>query len=95
MINLCNNDNKCFLWCHVRHLNPTSDHSNRIKKEDKKIADILNYSGINFPVSTKHYGIIEDQNDICINVFSYEVKIVCPIYISEKTFNDYEYFDGS
>ena len=31
---------------------------------------------------------IEDQNNICINVFSYEDKIVCPIYISEKHFHD-------
>ena len=22
LINIKNNDNKCFLWCHIRHLNP-------------------------------------------------------------------------
>ena len=86
LINIRNNDNECFLWCHVRHLNPANDHSTRIKKEDNKIADTLNYANINFPVrfpinfSATDYGKIEDQKDICINVFSYEDKIVCPIY---------------
>ena len=88
LINLHNKDNRCFLWCHVRHLNLVNEHSTRINKKDKKIADTLNYSGISFPVSTKDYGLIQDQNDICINVFSYEDKIVCPIYISEKDFNN-------
>ena len=88
LINICNNDNKCFLWCHIRHLNPISDHSTRIKKEDKRIADTLNYANINFPVSAKDYGKIEDQNDICIKVFSYEDKVVCPIYISKKVFDN-------
>ena len=88
LISIRNNDNKCFLWCHVRHLNPVNDHSTRIKKEDKKIADTLNYANINFPVSARDYGKIEDQNEIWINVFSYEDKVVCPIYISKKSFDD-------
>ena len=89
LINIRNNDNNCFLWRHVRHLNPVNDHSTRIKKEDKRIADALNYANINFPVSAKGYDKIEGQNDICINVFSYEDKVVCPIYISKKSFDDF------
>ena len=88
LINIRNNDNKCFLWCHVRHLNPVNDHLTRIKKKDKRIADTLNYAKFNFPVSARDYDKIEDQNDICINVFSYEDKVVCPIYISKKIFDD-------
>ena len=30
-----NNDNKCFLWCHIRHLNLVKTHPERIAKEDK------------------------------------------------------------
>ena len=26
LINIENNDNKCFLWCHIRHLNPLKIH---------------------------------------------------------------------
>ena len=51
LINIQNDDNKCFLWCHVRHLNPVSNHSTRISEKDKKIADTLDYSDIAFPVS--------------------------------------------
>ena len=32
LINMKNNDQKCFLWCHVRHVNPTQKHPGRIKK---------------------------------------------------------------
>ena len=35
-INIKNNDNKCFLWCHIRHLNPLKIHPEKITKEDKK-----------------------------------------------------------
>ena len=26
LINVTNNDNRCFLWCHIRHLNPLKIH---------------------------------------------------------------------
>ena len=33
LINIKNNNQKCFLWCHVRHLNPVKIHPERITKE--------------------------------------------------------------
>ena len=36
LINIKNNDNKCLLWCHIRHLNPLKIHPERITKEHKK-----------------------------------------------------------
>ena len=36
LINIKNNDNKCFIWSHIRHLNPLKIHPERIKKVDKK-----------------------------------------------------------
>ena len=50
LINIKNNDQKCFLWCHVRHINPTQDHPGRIKKTDRRIASNLNHDRIEFPV---------------------------------------------
>lgn len=44
----------------------------------------LNYQGVEFPVATKHYGKIEEQNNININVFGYEDKQIYPIYISKQ-----------
>ena len=51
LINIKNKDNECFRWCHIRHLNPQEKNPQRIKKEDKKIINELNYDGINFPLS--------------------------------------------
>ena len=50
LINLRNTDNKCFMWCHVRHLNPVSDNASRIKRVDRKIGSALDYGGVEFPV---------------------------------------------
>ena len=88
LINLRNTDNKCFMWCHVRHLNPVSDNTSRIKKVDKKIASALDYDGVEFPVKVKDVSFVEDENEICINVSFYEDKIVCPVYVSKKKYGD-------
>ena len=39
-----------FLWCHVRHINPSKEHPERILKTEKKITEKLDYDGIEFPV---------------------------------------------
>ena len=38
LIIIKNKDQKCFLWCHIRHINPSKDHPGKIKKVHKKIA---------------------------------------------------------
>ena len=48
LINIKNKDQKGFFWCHVRHINPSKEHPERILKNDKKIAEKLNYDGIEF-----------------------------------------------
>ena len=86
LINIKNNDQKCFLWCHVRHVNPLKGHPERITNIDKEIASNLNYDEIKFPVEEKDFKKIEVQNNICINVFGYENDLVFPVYISDQTF---------
>ena len=88
LISIKNNDNKCFMWCHVRHLNLDGVKLCRIKKKDKEISKGLNYSSVDFPVSKKDYGKIEVLNNICVNVFCYENKMVYPVYLSNRCFND-------
>ena len=88
LINIKNNDQKCFLWCHVRHINPTQEHPGRIKKTDRRISSNLNYKRIAFPVQEKDFSKIEVQNNICINVFGYENELVYPIFISKQKFED-------
>ena len=53
LIHIKNKDKKYFLWCHVRHINPSNEHPERIKKTDKKIAEKLNYDGIEFQFKKK------------------------------------------
>ena len=86
LINIKNNDQKCFLWCHARHVNLVKIHPARITREDKKLINNLNYDGIEFPVQEKDFSKIEVQNNICVNVFGYENKLVFPVYISDQTF---------
>ena len=88
MINIQNGDNKCFFWCHIRHLNLIDKNPQRVTKKDKELVNKLNYEDINFPVSKKDYCKIEVNNKICINVFCYENKTVYLVYLSNQKFSD-------
>ena len=87
LINLKNDDDDCFRWCHIRYLNPQTKDPQRIKKSDKQYVSNLNYDGIEFPVATKHYNKIEKQNEININVFGYEDKQKYPIFVSKEKYD--------
>ena len=56
-----------------------------LKKLTKKIAEKLDYDGIEFPVQENDFC---GENNICINVFGYEDKLVFPIYVSDQIFED-------
>ena len=89
LINMKNEDNECFRWCHIRHLNPQDKDPQRIKKTDKQYVGKLDYSNIEFPVGVKHYNKIEKQNSINISVFGYEDKQPYPIYVSKEKYEDH------
>ena len=57
LINMKNSDNKCFLWCHIRHLNLVERNPRRITRKDRELVNKL--ERINFPVSKKDYCKIE------------------------------------
>ena len=88
LIDIKNNDQKCFLWFHVRHINPSNEHTERILKNHKNVAEKLDYDKIEFPVQEKDFSKIEVKNNICINVFGYENGLVFPIYISDQKFEE-------
>ena len=89
LINLKNDDNRCFLWCHVRHLNFNGTKPTRITKKAKEIVKELNYSSVEFPVSKKDYDKISVINKINVHVFCYENKMIFPVYLSDQCFNDF------
>ena len=86
IINMQNKDNKCFLWCVLRALNPREKDPQRIDKKIKEKENTLNMDGIEYPVSLKDIDKFENQNPtISITVFGYERKIVYPLRNSDNT----------
>ena len=58
------------------------------KWRSREIAENLNYNGVEFPVSKNYYCKLSVMNKININVFSYEDKVIFPIYLSDQDFDD-------
>ena len=88
IINMKNEDNKCFLWCVLRALNPSKDkHPSRIDKDLKSKEDTLNMEGIAYPVDFKDIKRFEKQNpDISISVLGYSKdERIYPLRISKYT----------
>ena len=88
LINIQNDDQKSFLWCHMRRINPVKVHPERITKEGKKLVKKLDYNDVDFPVREKDFSKIETKNNICINVFCYENRLTFPIYVSSQKFEN-------
>ena len=89
IINMKNKDNnKCFLWCVLRALNPKDKHPERIDKDLKSKENTLNMSGITYPVDIKKdINRFEKQNlDISISVLGYSKdERIYPLRISKFT----------
>ena len=91
IINPKNNDNKCFLWCVLRALNPKDGNQERIDKKLKEKENTLNMEGIEYPVSLKDIDKFERQNpSISITVFGYDEKSVCPLRNSNNTNREHD-----
>ena len=86
LTNIKNKDQKCFLWCHVRLINPVKTHPERITREDKKHVNYLDYDRVEFPLPEKGFSKIGKKNNICINVFCYENKLTFPIFVLDQKF---------
>ena len=89
IINMKNKDNKCFLWCVLRKLNPKGDNPERVDKELMKKENTLNMEGIEYPVGLKDIKKIEKQNpNISITVLGHNKKDkVYPLSVSEYIYN--------
>ena len=86
IINMQNKDNKCFLWCVLRAVNPKSNHPERLDKELMGKENTLNMKGVDYPVSLNDINKFEKQNPtISITVLGYEGKSVYPLRKSDNT----------
>ncbi|CAB4003992.1 Hypothetical predicted protein [Paramuricea clavata] len=90
LINIRNDDNMCFMWCHVRHLRPKTKRATTITQNDRDFELNLDYSGIEFPVKISDIGKIEKKNKINISVLYYRGrKQFYPIRISKGEHEDH------
>ena len=90
IMNIQNKDNKCFLWCVLRALNPSKNNPQRIDNELMGKKNILNMEGIDYPVSLKDFNDFEKQNPtISITVLGYDGKSVYPLRNSANTDRDH------
>ena len=64
LISIKNKDQKCFVWCNVRHINPVKIHPERITREDKKLANDLYYGRVEFSVQEKDFSKIEKEQHL-------------------------------
>ena len=71
IININNDDKKCFLWCVLRYLHPVERSAHRIS-DLQQYENELNTQGIDFPVKVKDISKFESLNPTIpgINVFS-------------------------
>ena len=91
LINIKNNNNNCFLFCHIRHLNPLKMHPERIKKADKNMVNDVDYEGIEFPISKKILARLKKRRifekniwkeEEYLNLHYYANNMVYPAYVS-------------
>ena len=90
IINIQNDDQKCFLWAVCAYLFPVEFHPERVKNY-LKYENLFNLTGITFPMKISQITKFENLNEALnfgINVFSYDqndkVSPVKPYRITEK-----------
>ena len=87
IVNMKNEDDKCFMWCVLRALNPKDNHPERIDKDLKSKEHTLNMEGIAYPIAIKDINRFEKQNpDISISILGYSKdERIYPLRISKYT----------
>jgi len=86
VINIQNEDNRCFEWSVLSSLYPAESNPHRVNNYSK-YQNALNFDGIDFPVQVKQIPKFETQNpDISVNVISLDSdnKGFCVEYLSNE-----------
>lgn len=77
-------DNECMKWAILAGLYPKERNAGRISQY-KKEQHLINFSGIEFPVSSEQFDVIEQQNDFSFHVFECDSdgNLIQNLYISQ------------
>ena len=83
VVNVRNNDEKCFLWSVLAGLHPIASNPHRVRHY-VEYENELNMTGIPYPVEVNKIVRFEIQNvNVSVNVFGYEENEVYPLRITE------------
>ena len=84
-INIQNKDNKCFMYCLGRALDPNPEKNNleRVSRHLKQVCVDLKLNQIVMPVEVKSLNKIEKEYNISINVFGHKGPDIYPIKLTE------------
>ena len=86
LINMKNEDDKCFQYCVARHFCRDEKNPHRISKRLKAEIEKLNWNNMKFPVELKNIDTFEKNNKISINVYSHNRLGLYPLRISQVKF---------
>ena len=86
-INIKNEDDKCFIYCLGRAMdpNPENKHLERVSKHSKNVCETLGLNGIETPVNVQDVPKIEKQFNISINIYSHTKSDIYPIHLTQST----------
>ena len=89
VVNIKNEDNKCFLYSILAKLHPVEKHTERVSNYEPYLEE-LNTNGISMPMRLQQIPKFEKQNDLTINVYMTDRTgdDTYPVYISKKRGND-------
>ena len=82
IVNVRNNDNKCFQWAIRSALYPVEKNPERPSKYP---TDDLDWSGGEFPVPITGIDEFEENNNLAINVYGEREQTIVPLRISKST----------
>ena len=75
IINITNDDNKCFIWSVLRAMNLINHNNERVDRTLKSKLETLNTTGLEYPVKLVDINKFECLNsNISINVYGYDEK---------------------
>ena len=74
LINIKNNNQKSFLWCHVRHINPINIHLERITKNDKKLVNDLIMMELGFLFQKKIFARLKRKTAFALMYFFMKIS---------------------
>ena len=85
VINIKNDDEKCFLWAVIAAMYPVDNHVERLSKYIQH-ANKFNVDGITFPMPINQIKTFEEKNDLSISVYEYDSKkkVIEPIKVSQR-----------